>query len=96
MTLYDKYLNDFKSLYLANMTLGIILQSCVGSIAAMFILVNNDFSLFSYLQLTLCVIVTMAYNAAALAQMPYKMTFNLLLLSLFVNIVLFIINAIVL
>lgn len=96
MNLYNKYLNDFKSLYYANMTLGVILQSCVGSVAAMYILVNNDFQLFSYIQLTLCVIVTMAYNAAALAQMPYKTTFNLLLLSLFVNIVLFLLNAIVL
>ncbi len=94
MKIYNKYLSDFKSMYLANMTLGLILQSCVGSIAAMFILTNNDFHLSSYLQLTLCVIVSMAYNASALAQLSYKVTFNLLLLSLSVNILLIIFNVI--
>lgn len=93
---YKQYLSDFKSMYLAYIPLGIILQSCIGSVAAMYILINNDYSFFSYFQLTLCVIVTMMFNAAVLAQLPKDTSFKLLLLSLVVNIALFIINLIVL
>ena len=83
-------------MYMAYIPLGIILQSCIGSVAALYILVNNDFQLHSYLQLTLCVIVTMLFNAAVLAQLRYKIAFNLLLLSLIVNCMLIVINAIIL
>ena len=92
MNIYNKYLADYKSLYMAYIPLSIISQSCIGSVAAMYILVNNDFQLHSYLQLTLCVIVTMLFNAAVLAQLKYKMSFNLLLLSLIVNSLLILIN----
>jgi hypothetical protein len=92
MSLYKKLLKDFISMYMAYIPLGIILQSCIGSIATLLILINNSFEIHSYLQLTLCVIVTMLFNAAVLAQLQYKITFNLLLLSLTVNSLLIAIN----
>ena len=92
MNIYKKYLDDYKSQYMAYIPLSIILQSCIGSVAAMYILMNNDFQLHSYIQLTLCVIVTMLFNAAVLAQLKYKWSFNILLLSLITNSFLIIIN----
>jgi hypothetical protein len=92
MNFYKKHLEDYKSQYMAYIPLSIILQSCIGSVAAMYILINNDFQLHSYIQLTLCVIVTMLFNAAVLAQLKYSTSFNFLLLSLIVNSVLITIN----
>lgn len=92
MTLYNKYFTDFKDNYIMNMALTIILQSCLGSIAAMFILMNSTADNFLFIQLSLCVIVAMAYNAAIMAQLSKKLIFNLLIISLVVNFILIAIN----
>ncbi|MDX1270499.1 hypothetical protein [Bizionia paragorgiae] len=92
MKLYNNYLLEFKNLYMAYMPLTIILQSCIGSVAAMLILQSSTPDYFPFFQLTACVIITMLYNAAILAQLGMKLIFNTLLLSLLINIVLIIIN----
>ncbi|TYB71499.1 hypothetical protein ES677_10720 [Bizionia gelidisalsuginis] len=92
MKLYTNLFTDFKNLYMAYLPLSIILQSCIGSIAAMLILRTSTPEYFPFTQLTACVIITMLYNAAILAQLNLKLIFNTLLLSLVINILLIVIN----
>jgi hypothetical protein len=73
--------------------LTIILQSCIGAIAAMYILINGLDTISSLVQLFFCVILTSFYNAAILAQLKEKWVFNTLLLSLLVNVAFIILNA---
>jgi len=93
MTLYTKYYNEFQNKYLMYIPLTIILQSCIGSVAAMYILMTGLDTVYSLVQLFLCVIFCMFYNAAILAQLKGKMVFNMLILSLLFNSMFIIINA---
>lgn len=93
MTLYTKYYEEFHDKYTMYIPLTIILQSCLGGIAAMYILMNGLDTITSLIQLGLCVIVTSFYNAAILAQLRDKWVFNILLLSLFMSTVFIVINA---
>jgi len=86
MSLYTNLLTSFKSEYMLMVPLSIVLQSCLGSIAALYVLMaKGDYLL---LQLTLCVAVTMMYNASILAQLKLGIVFKFLILSLCVNMVL--------
>ncbi|WP_353778629.1 hypothetical protein [Winogradskyella sp. 3972H.M.0a.05] len=92
MNYYSKFLQDFKSRYTIYIPLTIILQSCIGSVAAMYILMNSANGTFLFFELTICVVLSMSYNAAVLAQLNYKMVFNLLVASILGNILLIAIN----
>lgn len=94
MNYYNKSLNDFKTNFLLYVPLTIILQSCIGSIAAMYILMNSTVESFNFFQLTLCVMLSMGYNAVILAQLKGKLIFNVLIVSLLVNCLLIAINVI--
>ena len=86
MKIYNNILRDFQSSYLMMIPLSIILQSCLGSAATLYITINKGpMMLF---QLGLCIAVTMMYNAAVLAQLKSKLVFNLLILSVLINMVL--------
>ncbi len=89
--MYSKLLKDFKEMYMAYIPLMIILSSCLGSIAAMYILMQ-DRSFSQVVQLSLCVIICMAFNASILAQMKPKFVFNLLIASLAINTFLVLLN----
>ncbi len=95
MNTYNNLYKDFKNNYILYIPLSIILQSCIGSIAAMFILMNSTATSFHFFQLTLCVVVSMWYNAAIFAQLTNKWVFNSLLLSLLINTILIVINVMV-
>lgn len=83
MKIYNNILRDFQSSYMMMIPLSIIVQSCLGSAATLYISVNKGpMMLF---QLGLCITVTMLYNAAILAQLKTKLIFNLLILSLLIN-----------
>jgi hypothetical protein len=92
MNFYSKHLEDFKKDYILYIPLTIIFQSCLGSIAAMYILMNADMENFPFFQLTSCVVTAMAFNAAIMANLNRKLTFNLLILSIVVNAGLFFVN----
>ena len=94
MTLYTTYLNEFQSKYTMYIPLTIILQSCLGGIAAMYILMNGLDTISGLVELFLCVILTSFYNAAILAQLKGKMVFNMLILSLLFSTVFIILNII--
>lgn len=84
MRLYDKYFTDFKELYMAHTALAIIASSCIGSIAAMLVLMSG-YDVLQMVQLFIVVAVTMGFNATVLAQLPPKIVFDSLLVSLGVN-----------
>ncbi len=71
-------------MYMAYIPLTIILSSCLGSVAAMIILMQ-DRSIVQVIELSICVIVCMAFNSSILAQMKAKIIFNLLITSLVLN-----------
>lgn len=84
MNVYNNLLSSFKSEYMLMIPLSIVLQSCLGSIAALYILMaKGDYLL---LQLALCIAVTMMYNAAILAQLKSGIVFKMLIISLLVNV----------
>ncbi len=87
MTLYNKWLTDFKENLILYVPLSIILQSCLGSIS-IFYLTQMPYSTSLLIRVTLCTIVCMCYNASIMAQLKKKWIFNLLIISLVTNIVL--------
>ena len=84
MTFYQKQLSDFTKDFYAGASTGIIVSSCMGSIAAMLILMNGH-DLADMIQLGLIVVVCMWYNASVLAQLKPKFVFNSLIASLLVS-----------
>ncbi len=91
-TLSIKYLqNEFEHDYFMYIPLSIILNSCIGSIAAMTILAQGT-GITSGIELTLCVALCMGYNAALLAGFNKKFTFWLLGVSLVANLLLILIT----
>lgn len=93
MKLYQKLFIDFEEMYLAHATLGIIASSCLGSIAAMLVLMKGH-AFINMFELFLIVVVCMGFNASVLAQMKPKFVFNTLIVSLSVSTLLIFINLI--
>ncbi|CAM4158222.1 hypothetical protein [Gillisia hiemivivida] len=84
MTIYQKQLSEFKQDYFAGATTGILVSSCIGSIAAMLILMNGH-TVIDMIQLGIVVVVCMWYNASVLAQLKAKFVFNSLIASILVS-----------
>ncbi len=82
---------EFERDYYMYIPLTIILNSCIGSVAAMTVLAQGT-SLISGIELTLCVSLCMGYNAALLAGSDRKFAFWLLVVSLVVNMLLILIT----
>ena len=82
---------EFENDYYMYVPLTIILNSCIGSIAAMTILAQGT-SLTSAIELSLCVGLCMGYNAVLLAGSNRKFAFWLLGVSLVVNLLLILIT----
>ncbi len=83
--------DEFDSNYYIYVPLTIVLNSCIGSIAAMTILMQGT-SLLSGIQLTICVSLCMGYNAALLAGVNKRFTFKFLIVTLLVNLLLIIVT----
>jgi len=84
MSFYQKQLLDFERDYFAGATTGILVSSCMGSIAAMLILMTGH-GVMEMIQLGLVVVVCMWYNASVLAQLKAKFVFHSLIVSLLVS-----------
>lgn len=93
MKLYQNLFNDFKQMYLGYAAIAIIASSCLGSIAAMFILMKGH-SFINMFELFLVVSVCLGYNATVLAQLKPKVVFNSLIISIVISFLLIIINLI--
>ncbi len=91
MNFYQKQLSDFTRDFYAGASTGIILSSCLGSIAAMLVLMNGN-ALAEMIQLGLIVVVCMWFNASVLAQLKAKFVFNSLIFSILVSTTFILIN----
>lgn len=91
MGLYLKSFNQFKSEERGYGTIFIIIQSCLGSIAAMYILINGT-AIFQMIQLFLVTIVCMSFNASILAQLKSKVVFNLFFISIILSVLVLFLN----
>lgn len=94
MKLYDTLLREFIKEQMGYATIAIIGQSCLGSVAAMFVLMNDLPVIALLSQLFLVTIFCMAYNGAVLAQLKAKHTFNLLILSVSYSLFTILVNSI--
>ncbi len=91
MKLYNQLYEDFEELFVGYSALAVILSSCIGSAAALVILMNGH-DVIQMVQLFLVVVVCMGYNATVLAHLKPKIVFNALILSLSVSIILIVYN----
>ena len=81
MKLYNNLLEEFKNGQMGYAAFAILGQSCIGSIAAMMILISDLSQVTSLLLLFLVTIFCLAFNASVLAQLKPNITFNLFVLS---------------
>lgn len=79
--IYGQTLNEFKKRQLGYSTIAIIGQSCLGSAAAMVLLMGEMNMILKMTLLFFVTIFCMAFNGAVLAQLKPLTTFNLLILS---------------
>lgn len=84
MRLYKTLYEIFEELYVGYSAVAIILSSCLGSAAAIMILMNSH-NMAQTFQLFLLMMVCMGYNSTVLAQLKPKFIFNAPLLSLAVS-----------
>lgn len=91
--MYTKYLEQFKAQFYAHAVLGILVSSCLGSIAAMLVLTKGT-TILCMSQLFVVTAVSMAFNGSVLAQVKPKYVFNLLILSVVMNALVIAINLI--
>lgn len=92
-TLYGNIFTEFKEMYYTYAALGIIASSCIGSVAAMLILMRGS-GLLQMFEMFLVVSVAMWFNATVLAQLKPKTVLNSLIVSVFVNILIIILHLI--
>lgn len=85
---YNKIAEKFEQTRFGWMALLITIQSCLGSIACMFILQSNA----SDVQLISCAMITMACNAIFIAQGPAKWCLSSFVLSVVINTILIFLN----
>lgn len=91
MSTYEKYYGRFEHGFFASSSIGVLVQSCVGGIAAMAVLENGN-NIIQMIQLFLVVAFSVSYNGAILSQQKPKVVFNMLILSLTVNALLALVN----
>ena len=91
MGLYLKGLKTFEKDARGYSTIFIIAQSCLGSVAAMYVLINGV-APWQMVQLFLVTIFCMGFNAAVLSQQKPKIVINLFALSLVVSTMVLILN----
>ncbi len=82
MKLYTKILNEYTEGIMGYSALTIILSTCLGSIAVMLVQMNGN-SLSQILQLITVTCLCMFYNVTILSQQKPKISFNALLVGLF-------------
>jgi len=94
ISLYKRNLEGYTRGFMGFNALAVMVQSCIGGIAAMTVLQNGSSPL-QMVQLFLVVIVSSFFNGSVLAQQKPKTVFNLLLISVVVNTIITILNAII-
>lgn len=90
-TIYGNLLTEFKDMYYTYATLGIIASSCIGSVAAMLVLMSGT-GILQMIELFLVVSVAMWFNATVLAQLNAKIVLNSLMVSVLFSILIILIH----
>ncbi|MBW1294424.1 hypothetical protein [Aquimarina litoralis] len=91
MKIYQNYLEEYTKGIIGYSPIAIIGQSCLGSVAAMFILMNGN-STIQMIQLFIITILCMFFNGAILSQQKPRISFNLLILSTVFSILFVVLN----
>ena len=91
MSYYQRSLDGYTRGFIGFNTLAVLFQSCWGSVAAMTVL-QNGASPRQMVQLFFVVILCMVFNGSVLAQQKPKVVFNLLLASVFINLIIMLLN----
>jgi len=94
MKLYNSLLDEFKKQKMGYASIAIIGQSCIGSVAAMLILMSDASKGMLLIQLFFVTILCMGFNGAVIAQQKTNIIFNLLLISVAFSIFIITINLI--
>ena len=91
MITYNKVYQDFEKSFIGVTTIGVLVQSILGGIAAMAVLTHgNNFVQMAQLFLVVCA--CLCFNGAVLSQQKPKVTFNILIIGILVNVALATIN----
>lgn len=94
MTTFAKLEKDFVNNVMGYSALGIILSTCLGSVAIMTTLMHgHEFAQMSLVMLT--VMVCSLHNAAILTVQKPKLILNLLIFSVIINTLLIIVNGVI-
>ncbi len=91
MSTYQKVYGGFERSFMGVTTIAVLVQSCLGGIAAMAVLMNGT-SFIQMLQLFMVVCACIGFNGAVLSQQKPKVTFNILVGGVIVNIILAAVN----
>lgn len=91
MNTYKTLLDKFEYGFFGGCSLGILVSSCIGGIAAMAVLQNGTSPL-QVFELFLVVAFAMTFNGSVISQQKPKVVFNTLILSIGVNLLLAVIN----
>ena len=91
MTLYRKTFETFDQNFIAYSVMAVIAQSCMGAIAAMYILMNGT-SVLQMIQLAIVVLTCILVNTSVLAQAKPKLVFDSTLASILFSIIFTIAN----
>jgi hypothetical protein len=92
LNLYNGLQTEFKRQQTGYSAIAIIGQSCIGSAAVMLFFMHEMPTAVKMTFVFLIVIFCMSYNAAVLAQLKSKTTFNLLILSVVLSSIIIIAN----
>lgn len=95
MSTYDKFLDNYTKGFMGFNTLAILAQSCLGGIAAMFVLQNGNTPA-QMVQLFFITIFCSGFNGSVLAQQKPKVVFNLLITTVILNLALILLNVFIL
>ncbi len=79
--LYNSLLNEFKTGQIGYGAIAVLAQSCIGSAAVMILFMNDMPTTIKMILVFLVTLFCMSFNAAVLAQLKSKITFNLLISS---------------
>ena len=91
MSTYQKYYGTFERSYMGFTTISVMIQSIIGGIAAMAVLMHGN-SLGQMFQLFLVVCGCVMFNGAVLSQQKPKVVFNILIMSFITCTIIAIIN----
>lgn len=78
---YNGLLAEFRKQEIGYAAIAILGQSCIGSAAVMFLFMSEMPTMAKMIFVFLVTVCCMSFNAAVLAQLKSKITFNLLILS---------------